>query len=573
MESPQAFVLGLSKGTGSLIHGVASGLVGSAANIVGTATSGVSTLAEGVANLSGDDKYLKRREEKLRAAKTNPGQGGVLSGLQAGGESIFSGVTSGISGLVTKPYQEGKKSGALGVVKGVGMGVLGVVAKPVMGVSDGISSIATGFHQQIQDPKSVVSRIRPARAFEKTDASDDAPVVLNNLDIFAAEAQEYVMRRTITHGYSDEFLCSCTLGFPRFSNRSAEAPFGIALGKMYVFLLTRSINKVWKLPFTELSHVVLKFTDNNQGGVEFVRYSDGGSSRGAAAQAAAQAAEAMSRFSNSSSKSSYSGDSELVLCASRSAAIRLYSMMARFAYRMGNPAAVTPLEELLETNTSSFGSEGGSSRVQSMRIVDPLTPAKTSSALGAGYRFGSVNLREYSPEFGSEAQIFEQIQGRLMGISLSMLTESGGADKYNMLLDDTLWRLVCEWRGLHHVVFNPSRCAACLVINNTPHYVQINEVELKEGKDYLIMGAGDGYDKDSRSLVASGGAAIIFAYGYVPSLTDLAHVKLQLFTSAFTAVISTRKNRTEIANQNGFHAGYAEKVQSDYWSKSVITIN
>ena len=561
MESPQAFVLGIGKGTGALIHGVASGVLGSAANLVGTATSGVSTLAEGVANLSGDDQYLKRREEKLRAAKSAQG-GGVLSGLQAGGESILTGVTSGISGLVTKPYQEGKKSGALGVVKGMGMGMLGVVAKPVMGVSDGISSIATGFSQQIQDPKSVVSRIRPARALEKADPSDDAPLVLNNLDIFAAEAQEYVMRRTVTHGYADEYLSSCTLGFPRFSSRSAEAPFGIALGKMYVFLLTRSIHKIWKLAFSELSHVELRFTESG-GAVDFIRYSDAGSSRGAAAQAV----EAMARYSGSS-KGAYSGDTETVLCASRAAAIRLYSMLAKFAYRMGQPAAVVPLEELL-------GLEGTSSR------ADPSSPSRFGEVSSrtsqrrsstATYKFGSVNLREHPSEFGSEAMIFDQIKARLAGIYLSQLEESGGTDRYNMMLDDTLWRLVCEWRGNHHVVFNPSRCAACLIINNTQHYVQINDVEMKEGKDYLIMGAGDGYDKESRSLVANGGAVLVFAYGYAPSLTDLAHVKLRIFTSAFTAVISTRKNRSEIVNQNGFHAGYAEKVQADYWTKSVIVI-
>jgi hypothetical protein len=35
-----------------------------------------------------------------------------------------------------------KKEGALGALKGFGMGILGVAATPVMGVTEGLSSIA-----------------------------------------------------------------------------------------------------------------------------------------------------------------------------------------------------------------------------------------------------------------------------------------------------------------------------------------------------------------------------------------------------------------------------------------------
>jgi hypothetical protein len=113
-----------------------------------------------------------------------------------------------------------------------------------------------------------------------------------------------------------------------------------------------------------------------------------------------------------------------------------------------------------------------------------------------------------------------------------MQMEPGGTDKYAQLLDDALWRLVSEWRHNHNIVFNPSRCAGCLVINHTQCPVQFTDFELREGKDYAVFGVGDGFDKDSRTLQANGGAAIVFAFGCVPSLTDLAHVRLQVFTSA-----------------------------------------
>jgi hypothetical protein len=49
-------------------------------------------------------------------------------------------------GLVTKPYQEGKKAGALGFVKGIGMGLVGVATRPVLGITDGISNVAGRCH-------------------------------------------------------------------------------------------------------------------------------------------------------------------------------------------------------------------------------------------------------------------------------------------------------------------------------------------------------------------------------------------------------------------------------------------
>lgn len=555
MESPQAFIFGLGKGTGALITGVASGVLGSAANLVGTATSGVSTLAEGVVHLSGDDKYMRRREEKMRAAKT--AQGGVLSGLQAGGESIFAGVSSGLTGLVTKPYEEGRKGGALGVVKGMGMGLLGAATKPVMGVTDGLSSIASGFSQQMQDPNSVVCHVRPQRALEKAELRDDAPLVLGRFDLFAAQAQQYVNKRKVFKSYNDEYLASSTLGYPRSSTRSAEAPFGVALSKQYVFLLTRDIHKIWQMAFAELSHVVLIDREQHPA-VEFVRYTGAGAGGGAK-------------------------ENETVICASKSSALKVYTVLAKFAYRMGNPSAVVPVSEYMPAENGTTGVDRRDSPLGGLSSSGPGTSGtgvagsagnsqRRSSMLGA-YKFGTVNIREYSCESNSEEHIFNITKARLSKISLATLQEPGGTDRYSMLLDDATWRLVCEWRHNHHVIFNPSRCAVCLVVNNTPHYVQLTEFELKEGKDFLVMGVGDGYDQDSRSLAAHGGAVVIFGYGYVPSLTDLAHVKIKIYTSAFTAMVSTRKNRSDCTNQNGFHAGFVEKVQADYWTKAVIVIN
>lgn len=58
----------------------------------------------------------------------------ILIGMIAGGESVFSGITSGIAGLITRPFEEGRKGGTLGFAKGMGLGVAGLVTKPILGL-------------------------------------------------------------------------------------------------------------------------------------------------------------------------------------------------------------------------------------------------------------------------------------------------------------------------------------------------------------------------------------------------------------------------------------------------------
>jgi hypothetical protein len=559
MESPQAFVMGLGKGTGKLLQGVTTGVIGSAASLVGAAGMGINSVTDRVATYTGDDKYMKRREEKMRAARSS--NGGVLSGMKAGGESIVNGFASGLTGLVTRPYQEGKKSGALGVVKGMGQGLLGAATKPVMGITDGVTNLAVGCAQQMGK---YLTHVRPRRALEHLEG---APPLLVKFELFAAEAQQYIDRRKTAKGYEDSYLASCTLGFPRHAAEGTDkdAPFGIALSDKCIFELTRSLHKTWVMLWTDLSHVAL-YLEADGNAVDFVSY---------------KGDHVHTSLGHSAKES---GCTRRVMCANRQSALRLYAVLARFAQKMGNPAQVIPIEELHLAVSSGDGLYGVSSRLRStsdatttsnstLQRRGSVTSVGTVGTVAARYKFGSINVREYRFDSASEAQIFDRAKLRLSKISPTMQMEPGGTDKYAQLLDDSLWRLISEWRHNHNIVFNPSRCAGCLVINHTQCPVQFTDFELREGKDYAVFGVGDGFDKDSRTLQANGGAAIVFAFGCVPSLTDLAHVRLQVFTSAFQAVLSTRRGRTDITNQPGFHAGYVEKSQSDYWAKSVITIN
>ena len=64
----------------------------------------VGTASKGISFLSGDAEYARRRALKRQRNRAN--RGGILDGILDGSESIISGVTSGMSGLVTRPFEE-----------------------------------------------------------------------------------------------------------------------------------------------------------------------------------------------------------------------------------------------------------------------------------------------------------------------------------------------------------------------------------------------------------------------------------------------------------------------------------
>ena len=168
------------------MSGVVSGALTSTASIVNTATRGISYL-------SADPEYIKNRASKRMASQAS--KGGLLEGLVDGSESVISGISSGVSGLFRKPIEEGAKGGVLGFMVGVGKGVVGVAVKPVLGVADGLTSVAQGISNQVSNVVAI-GRMRPMRALERY-TEDFAQLVVTPLDILRAEAQDFIMSQAL----------------------------------------------------------------------------------------------------------------------------------------------------------------------------------------------------------------------------------------------------------------------------------------------------------------------------------------------------------------------------------------
>eukprot|EP01038_Epipyxis_sp_PR26KG_P008440 gene8440-11417_t len=258
MESPKQFALGLKRGTGSLITGVVTGALSSTATIIGTATGG---LARGAASvMQQDSKFIMNRKEKLRQQKSAPG--GLVSGIKAGGESIVTGITSGITGLVTTPIEEGKKGGAMGFIRGVGMGVVGAALKPVIGITDGISSVAMGVTEQMKTGQ-VLEVVRPQRALERS-IYDSSDLILVTVDVYAAIAQELIVSRAQKKNYYDSYQCLAYLGFKNNEQDKYEG-FVVVISDNFVFLLRNDVSLMWSMPFSDISHFVLMNYEQSEG--------------------------------------------------------------------------------------------------------------------------------------------------------------------------------------------------------------------------------------------------------------------------------------------------------------------
>mmetsp|Transcript_19612 Transcript_19612/g.26880 ORF Transcript_19612/g.26880 Transcript_19612/m.26880 type:complete len:358 (-) Transcript_19612:52-1125(-) len=355
---------------------------------------------------------------------------------------------------------------------------------------------------------------------------------------------------------------------------------------MYIFLLNRDCNCLLQIPFGDVSH----FEQISDIRIDLIVYRN-----------RSMSTSSSSRYSSSTASTTNTNClSESIYCATKSHSLRLYSTLSRYAQRMGNPSAIqskssshdfassndanrnssTPSPRI--TNNSSrdgpIASEGSGSvspmsksntNTNSGRFLPALSISKVSTE---SYQFGTANSIQFPNVSLSNSDIIQRARESLLQQrSLHDINDAQSRNAYQRDLDWKVWLLVSNWRS-NHFIFHPSRCLACLIINYSPNQVQIVDVKLKEGENVVIIGVNLSFEPDSRTLLSHGGAAVVFTYGYAPSLTDLAHVKAKIVTSAFTAEVSTRKNRMDCEATAGHTAGYLEKSQTDWWAKCVICV-
>ena len=95
--------------------------------------------------LSFDDDFIHRKE--LKDVKEVPLT--TWDGIKKGFKSLGVMTGSGVSGVITKPYEGAREGNAKGFFTGVGKGLAGLVAKPTAGVVDLVSKTSLGIESGV----------------------------------------------------------------------------------------------------------------------------------------------------------------------------------------------------------------------------------------------------------------------------------------------------------------------------------------------------------------------------------------------------------------------------------------
>jgi hypothetical protein len=361
------------------------------------------------------------------------------------------------------------------------------------------------------------------------------------------------------------------------SGRKASVPTGqlVYLTEHYVTLALFNaafdiVNVEMKLAYENISHCVLQLEFLT---VEFVVYksSSGGGSGG-------------NVLNNTTGPLSVMGCTTIAVnCLDSDAAVELYSLLYRMSNKMGSPSNMVPVDVVQAaarpdplSDQDSSPNNGRSSSSASSSAANPTALESAFTAVD-GYTFGSVNILKFGSFSGGENDVLNKCEERLRTVVRTSHPGEPGFDPtvYYRELDQKVWRLIYEWQ-LIHTTIRASRCIATLIINRSEHHVQILRTELMEGKNVRVLGGTvdvGGFDHESRTVLSGGGSAIVFAYGFTPNLVDAGHVKVRIFTSAFSGQVSTRKAGTSCTGVGGYDVRYLEKSSTDWWAKFVILVS
>jgi len=534
IHSPEAFGIGLKKGSKALAKSVGKGFLSSTAAILGSASQNV---AKGATFLSGDKEFQRKREETRRATAMS---GGVKSHIRVGAESVISGFASGITGLVTRPYEEGKKSGALGVVKGIGLGVAGLVAKPVAGVTDGIASVAQGVTNQLSDDHNL-KHTRPCRAFARSEL-DMNELVLVPINLFTAKAQNFLHKFNKSNGLDEVFFDSISLiDQPVQSTDLTNAI--IVSENIIIYVKKEKVS--WYIQYGDIPsfNAIQEFQSNQRSlKIEISVYNG-------------------SNFfkKNALDKSASMDNYTLQLyCDSTNIILNVYALLLRFKNKMGSPDTMKDIDTISQILTQS----------EDEQVVEEKTEQI--------YQFGTCNDKRFANVKIKDDDLFNGLRESLL------LYEDGSKkarypgwekeseeNKYYRYFDEKICKLLWDWK-FNHQGLGFNRCCVVFLVNKAEGPLQILKIDVKEGRNVKIFGSM-GYDSESQTI-PPGGIALVFAYGFRPSLLDAAHVKLLFHTNFFNGTLTTRYNSTNIDTMGNCRIQFLEKLVTDSFAKYVLLL-
>ena len=160
LRGPKNFTIGITKGLSSLLSNLLGGTTDTLSKITGTLLETTKTLQGEIKN---NEIYEKKEEEPK----------GIIEGTYKGLKKGINEITSGVSGILTKPIEGTLNEGFTGLFKGIGKGILGAVLSPV----NGVLSIGSNLTKGISNSNILNYKINFIRFREPRILSDNLPIL------------------------------------------------------------------------------------------------------------------------------------------------------------------------------------------------------------------------------------------------------------------------------------------------------------------------------------------------------------------------------------------------------------
>ena len=475
----------------------------------------------------------------------------------------------------------------MGFVKGLGIGVVGIAVNPVLGITDGLNSVAQTVYYQSSDAETM-SPIRQPRTYdiimlENGDTTDNRIGLFSGLQLLTAlnlkaiDAQVYIKARAKKRGEADAFV-----GFISLKN-DPKSIDSVILTVKYLFWrrlvnysVIESMSKVKGEKARKLLEDVAQSPEKQLSTVKSNRYREvvdtiSWKNICHCLVAGEQAVEIMTDT-----------DVILITCDDKITAQNLYSLLARNANRMKNPNVMLSKTDMepstLNVDDDHNIDQSPSPQYKTESVLESLSKKKASQEnalfingiyLGPRadpYAFGSANDVDIGKEQSSSTKskknqrqakppppkhpngnalngkdviaVFEEQVNQLSVDSESNANSIVGMTNIWRRVDEIMWKTVMNWYALHSGL-QASRCCCCAIINGSMWPMQLSRMEQKNGKGFKVCGAYN-YSADSRTIHPSG-ILLIFLWGNHPSFMSSGHAKLLIETSVFSAVISTKR--------------------------------
>jgi len=184
-DTPGAFLIGVSRGTSSLILSLTDFLVTTLMKVLNV----VSWVAQ---QATLDEEY---RLVKSRVARQHPAN--LLQGIVQGSQELARGLLSAAISVCVQSHKGVKEEGVRGLLKGLGIGFMGVIFKPVGGILDFPAKILEGFLNSLGRGNLILTRLHTLTRWSSITVGNEAVerwAVQNGLKVFVNDQVKFINR-------------------------------------------------------------------------------------------------------------------------------------------------------------------------------------------------------------------------------------------------------------------------------------------------------------------------------------------------------------------------------------------